>query len=151
MPGTETKEILYISGNQEPISPSEQLQLILRLCDGVFTDQFIFGHMGGGGGGELDGSSFSSRNHPLCLLWFGHKIVNHCKSVLSKGILLRASPGIISNTRQGIFARLLMVQFISKKGMSNDASYVNTNVRKTTMQGTTVPYSLRPVCEKQTC
>ena len=49
MPGTETKEILYISGNQEPISPSEQLQLILRLCDGVFTDQFIFGHMGGGG------------------------------------------------------------------------------------------------------
>ena len=50
MPGTETKEILYISGNQEPISPSEQLQLTLRLCDGVFTDQFIFGHMGGGGG-----------------------------------------------------------------------------------------------------
>ena len=121
MPGTETKEI-YISGNQEPISPSEQLQLILRLCDGVFTDQFIFGHMGGG----LDGSSFSSRNHPLCLLWFGHIIVNHCKSVLSKGILLGASPGIISNTRQGIFARLLMVQFTSNKGMSDDASYVNT-------------------------
>ena len=148
MPGTETKEILYISGNQEPISPSEQLQLILRLCDGVFTDQFIFGHRGGGG---LDGSSFSSRNHPLYLLWFGHKIVNHCKSVLSKGILLEASPGIISNTRQGIFARLLMVQFTSNKGMSNDASYVNTNVRKTTMQGTTVLYSLRPVCVKQTC
>ena len=130
MPGTETKEILYISGNQEPISPSEQLQLILRLCDGVFTDQFIFRHMGGWGGGgvggELDGSSFSSRNHPLCLLWFGHKIVNHCKSVLSKGILFGASPGIISNTRQGIFARLLMVQFTSNKGMSNDASYVNT-------------------------
>lgn len=148
MPGTETKEILYISGKQEPISPSEQLQLILRLCDGVFTDQFIFGHMGGGG---LDGSSFSSRNRPLCLLWFGHKIVNNCKSVLSKGILLGASPGIISNTRQGIFARLLMVQFTSNKGMSNDASYVNTNVRKTTMQGTTVLYSLRPVCVKQTC
>ena len=125
MPGTETKEILYISGNQEPISPSEQLQLILRLFDGVFTDQFIFGHMGGG----LDGSSFSSRNHPLCLLWFGHKIVNHCKSVLSKGILLGASPGIICNTRQGTFARLLMVQFTSNKGMSNGASYVNTNVR----------------------
>ena len=106
MPGTETKEILYISGNQEPISPSEQLQIILGLCDGVFTDQFIFGHMVGGGGG-LDGSSFSSRNHSLCLLWFGHKIVNHCKSVLSKGIL----------------------QFTSNKGMSNDASYVNTNVR----------------------
>ena len=51
MPGTETKEILYISGNQEPISPSEQLQIILGLCDGVFTDQFIFGHMVGGGGG----------------------------------------------------------------------------------------------------
>ena len=130
MPGTETKEILYISGNQEPISPSEQLQIILGLCDGVFTDQFIFGHMvGGGGGWRLDGSSFSPRNHPLCLLWFGHKIVNHCKSVLSKGILLGASPGIISNTRQGIFARLLMVQFTSNKGMSNDASYVNTNVR----------------------
>ena len=80
-------------------------------------------------GGGLDGSSFSSRNHSLCLLWFGHKIVNHCKSVLSKGILLGASPGIISNTRQGIFARLLMVQFTSNKGMSNDASYVNTNVR----------------------
>ena len=112
------------------------------------------GGWGGGGlGGEggLDGSSFSSRNHPLGLLWFGHKIVNHCKSVLSKGILLGASPGIISNTRQGIFARLRMVQFTSNKGMSNDASYVNTNVRKTTMQGTTVPYSLRLVCEKQTC
>ena len=128
MPGTEDKEILYISGSLEPISPSEQLQLILGLCDGVFTDQFIFGHIWGGRGG-LDGSSFSSRNHPLCLLWFGHKFVNHCKSVLSKGILLRASPGIISNTRQGIFARLLMVQFTSDKGMSNDASYVNTNVR----------------------
>ena len=128
MPGTEDKEILYISGSLEPISPSEQLQLILGLCDGVFTDQFIFGHIWGGRGG-LDGSSFSSRNHPLCLLKFGHKIVNHCKSVLSKGILLRASPGIISNTRQGIFARLLMVQFTSDKGMSNDASYVNTNVR----------------------
>ena len=145
MPGTETKEILYISGNQEPISPSEQLQIILGLCDGVFTDQFIFGHMVGGGGG-LEGSSFSSRHPSLCLLWFGHKIVNHCKSVLSKGILLRASLGIISNTRQGIFARLLMVQFTSNKGMSNDVSYVNT-----TMQGTTVPYSLRPVCVKQTC
>ena len=84
-----------------------------------------------GGGGGLDGCSFSSRKHPLCLLWFGHKIVKNCKSVLSKGILLGASPGIISNTlaRQGIFARLLMVQFTSNKGMSNDASYVNTNVR----------------------
>ena len=72
MPGTETKEILYISGNQEPISPSEQLQLILRLCDGVFTDQFIFGHMGGGGG--LEGFSFSSGNPPLFLFCFGQKI-----------------------------------------------------------------------------
>ena len=127
MPGTETKEILYISGNQEPISPSEQPQIILGLCDGVFTDQFIFGHMVGGGGIRWVFVFISESL--LCLLWFGHKIVNHCKSVLSKGILLGASPGIISNTRQGIFARLLMVQFTSNKGMSNDASYVNTNVR----------------------
>ena len=148
MPGTETKEILYISGNQEPISPSDQLQIILGLYVTVFLRTSLFLDTWGGG---LDGSSFSSRNHPLCLLWFGHKIVNNCKSVLSKGILLGASPGIISNTRQGIFARLLMVQFTSNKGMSNDASYVDTNVRKTTMQGTTVLYSLRPVCVKQTC
>ena len=95
----------------------------------LFLDTWWGGGGVGGGGWRLDGSSFSPRNHPLCLLWFGHKIVNHGKSVLSKGILLGASPGIISNTRQGIFARLLMVQFTSNKGMSNDASYVNTNVR----------------------
>ena len=100
MPGTETKEILYISGNQEPITHSEQLpyyayiKAFLR-ASSIFLDTL------GSGGGRLDGPLFPSRNHPLCPLWFRHKIVNYCKSVLSKGILRGALPGIICNTRQG--------------------------------------------------